>query len=203
MNQVHPPLLIPSTPSLAMAPPPLPSQSLQNFSRVYPQLSGTLSYTKIRRIRFLLAEVGRASPPDAGSKEMGCLGLEACTVALAYVARLRPKRWHLFCAALCADCIMPALSFNYFDRLVLKNVVNKGNRRAVAGAGLFAAPNCNSVRYLSQPTCRRLPASRNQNQRRFLRWLPNFPSGGHCQPRRCQAHLPNQQRNASYAGAIL
>jgi hypothetical protein len=34
---------------------------------------------------------------------------------------------------------MPALSFNYFDRLVLKNVVNKGNRRAVAGVGLFAA----------------------------------------------------------------
>jgi len=26
-----------------------------------------------------------------------------------------------------------ALSFNYFDRLVLKNVVNKENRRAVAG----------------------------------------------------------------------
>ncbi len=27
-----------------------------------------------------------------------------------------------------------ACSFHYFDRLILKNVVNKGNRRAVAGA---------------------------------------------------------------------
>lgn len=79
-------------------------QMNQHFSRVYPQLSQTLSYTKINRIRSLLAEVG--------SKEPGCLELEACTVALA---------------------------FNYFDRLVLKNVVDKSNRRAVAGACLLLA----------------------------------------------------------------
>jgi hypothetical protein len=33
--------------------------------------------------------------------------------------------------------IVFALSFNYFDRLVLKNVVNKENRRAVAGRALL------------------------------------------------------------------
>ena len=55
----------------------LKAQMNQHFSRKYPQLSHTLSYTKIKRIHSLLGEVG--------SRDQGCLGLEACTVALAYV----------------------------------------------------------------------------------------------------------------------
>ncbi len=59
----------------------------QNFSRVYPQLSDTLSYTKIRRIRSLLADVGRGLSAEMASKDVACLGLEACTVALACVGQ--------------------------------------------------------------------------------------------------------------------
>ena len=88
--------------------PPPSSNPSQNFSRVYPQLARTLSYTKIRRIRSLLAEVGRGVVADVGAKEPVGLGLEACTVALACVAPARVCRrcWRFSARVLICFCLL-------------------------------------------------------------------------------------------------
>jgi hypothetical protein len=98
MNQVPMPCVPCPTPS---------SNPSQNFSRVYPQLARTLSYTKIRRIRSLLAEVGRGVVADVGAKESVGLGLEACTVALACVvpACVCGCRWTFSARVLICFCL--------------------------------------------------------------------------------------------------
>ena len=99
MNQVTMPNILCRPPS---------NDPWQNFSRVYPQLARTLSYTKIRRIRSLLAEVGRGVVADVGAKEHVGLGLEACTVALACDAPacVCNRRW-MFSARVFVCLFMP------------------------------------------------------------------------------------------------